>query len=107
RPRQSISVAMEALDHVHVFTVEIAANLIEPRIGIEAPGIDDQRVAFPVSNGFSGICTIEILQGSVLPAITWNHAIHRLRRNQPTLSGINKDEVARRLTNVGRDAGAR
>src|SRR6185436_18231316 len=43
RPREGVSIPMEALDHVHVFAMEIAADLVEPGVAVEAPRIDHQR----------------------------------------------------------------
>ena len=37
RPVQRVSVSTETLDHVHVFTMEVAADLIEPGVAREAP----------------------------------------------------------------------
>src|SRR5258705_878934 len=47
-PRQRVAVAGEPLDDVHVLAVHVAADLIKPRVAVEAPRIDDQRVAVPV-----------------------------------------------------------
>src|SRR5262249_29165317 len=68
-PRQRVSVAPEALDHVHVLPVNIASYLIEPCVARKPPGVNDERVVLPVGNALSGIRTVEILQGSVFAAI--------------------------------------
>src|SRR5438552_3164138 len=47
-PCERVAVAMEALDHMHVFAVHVSTDLIEPGVAVEAIRVDDERVAVPV-----------------------------------------------------------
>src|SRR5881396_2014446 len=106
-PGQSIAIAMESLDHMHVLTVEISAELIKPRVAVEAPSVHDKRIPIPVSYALSSVGSVQVLQWRVLAAVTWDHAVHRLGRNETALAGIDKDEVTGKLANVRRNARAR
>src|SRR2546425_3935551 len=44
-PGQGIAIAMESLDHVHVLTVEISAELIKPRVAVEAPSRSEEHTS--------------------------------------------------------------
>src|SRR5437588_2246287 len=72
RPGERIPVAVEAFDHVHVLTVEVAPDLIKPGAAIESPGVHHQSVPLPVSDPFSGVSPVQILQRGVLAAIRRN-----------------------------------
>src|SRR5947199_4115841 len=98
---------MESLYHMHIFTVEISAELIKPRVAVEAPSVHDKRVPFPVGYALSRVGSVQFLQWRVLAAVTWDHAVHRLGCNETALAGINKDEVVGKLADVGRNARTR
>src|SRR5438034_11819665 len=69
-PGQGVAIAMESLDHMHIFTVEISAELIKPRVAVEAPSVHDKRVPIPVSYALSSVGSVQVLQWRVLAAVT-------------------------------------
>ena len=92
---------------MHVLAVHVAADLIEPGVGVEPPRIDDQSVAFPAGDAFAGVGAVQFLQRRVFAAVGRNHAVHGLRRNQAALPRIDEHHVGGELGDVRRNAGTR
>lgn len=97
-PGERVSIAMKALDDVHVFAVKVAADLVKPGVGIETPGVHDEGISIPLGNGFSCIRSVQLLQRGMLAAIGGNHAIHRLSGDQAALAGVDKNKIGRGLS---------
>src|ERR1700730_7804383 len=92
RTSGSSTVAVQAFDHMHIFAVEIAANLVKPGVAVESPGVHHQGISIPMRDGLSRVGSVEVLQWSVLAPVNRNHPIHRLGGDQAALTGVDEDK---------------
>src|SRR5258705_3596357 len=88
-PPQRVAGARELLDHVHVVAVEPARPL-DPALVVEADEVDDDRVAFPLSDGVPIPRRVLRLDRVVRPAVDGNDA-------EDVALPVEEDQLGRRL----------
>src|SRR5579863_1908556 len=49
-PGKRVAVSVETLGYMHVFAVEVAADLVKPSAAVEAPGVYNQSISVPMGD---------------------------------------------------------
>src|SRR5262249_4728183 len=70
---ESVPLPPQFLDHVHVVSVKISAS-VEPSDVVEADRVNDESIAFPMTDGVSVIAYVLRPDRIVLASVRWNDA---------------------------------